>query len=428
MPTISVVIPTRDRPQFVRQALKSLAAQTFSDFDVVVADNPANAPCDRVVSEFEDDRFRYLPAERPLSMHENWERGCAAASGEYVGVMIDKTLWLPSTMSRAIAIMEDHSASVLSWWTSSFVPSDEEADLTSGIYHPNPLEAPTPQEFSGAEELTRAMTFGVPRGSEGPSYFRGKICFGLYRQDVLDGMRRQFGGLFRPISPDYVSRVASLLTASRCVDAGASLQLSFMSRTSTGGRVSADPLVAKRFLDDIDPGLIDQLPIPGVFASHHNIVAYDYLPAEQKGVARLDRGNLARRAREDLDAIDRWPSRSVRRRQYRLLAAGERRAGISRMEVERTRARKSREHWSSETARRWHHLREAQYKALISRPQLHNSLRRLRGRPPLSPPSERPAPPAEPRTLAEAILSAESRISDYPDRDVRDLRRDQSPR
>lgn len=405
MPTISVVIPTRDRPAFVRQALGSLVAQQFSDFEVVVADNPLNAPCKEVVAEFGDERFRYRRADRPLSMHDNWEAGCAEATGDYVGVMIDKTVWLPSTMSHAMSILEETSASVLSWWNAHFRPDDERSGLTEGDYHlyHHPPRGLT--RFSGTGELEQAVSLSIPRGRQGPEWFRGKICFGLYRRDVLERIRGRIGRVFEPISPDYTSRIAALATAPSFVDAGVPLQLSYFSKGSTGARVQRDPVVAKRLLDEIDPGLVDRLPIPGVYTSQHNIVAHDYLLAERLEAAELNRQNLMVRAREDLALDVEWPNRKLRREQSRLLAEAERRAGYSRRDI-----------WAGHTAvrlRPWieavRELPTLPYRTILRAPRLHRAVRRVLGKPPVDPAWEAGV---HPNTLAGAISEAETQLAE----------------
>jgi hypothetical protein len=413
MPTISVVLPTRDRPEFVRHALASLAVQEFTDFEVVVADNPVTSPCEDVVTELGDERFRYLRPDRPLLMHDNWEAGCAATTGDYVGVMIDKTLWLPSTMSRALSILEQTSASVLSWWSSGFDPFDERSSLTSGAYFGPEYPLHGPEEFSGTTELVQATQFRVRRGQEGPSYFRGKICFGLYRRDVLDLMRSRIGRLFPPIAPDYTSRAGAFLTASSFVDAGMPLQIHFMTQISNGSLYALDASWARRFLEDIDPGLIDRLPIPGLFASHHNAVAHDYLLAEEWGAAELDRLSLAERAWEDLEFVDRWPDSRTRREQYRLVAKAERRAGRSRT---RALARRLAARWGPWVARvraAPHKANQDLYRALLRRPRLHAALRRAAGKRPDVRAPETAAPRETPPvadTLAGAVSAAETEL------------------
>jgi glycosyltransferase involved in cell wall biosynthesis len=410
MPTVSVVLPTRDRPAFVRQALGSLVAQAFTDFEVVVADNPVRDPCKAAVDELGDERVRYIRPERPLSMHDNWESGCAATTGDYVGVVIDKTVWLPSTLSHALALLEESSASVISWWSSSFAPHDVRASLTKGRYYAYPDPPRGPAEFDGAGEIAGATAFDVRRGGEGPAYFRGKICFGLYRRDVLDGIRDRVGRLFPPVAPDYTSRAAALATAPSFLDAGVPLQLSYLTEVSSGRRFELDASWAKTFLDEIDPGVIDRLPLTGVYASHHNVVAHDYLVAERLGTCKLNRLNLARRAREDLAIVEQWPDSRERRRQYRLLADAERRAGRSSLGVWRSRAAVRLGPAVAAGRAAPHGVRELQYRTLLRMPRVHGALRRLLRRPPA--PAPRPAPPVTAGTLESAIRAAESQLPD----------------
>src|SRR5215203_5193076 len=92
MPFVSIVVPTRNRPDFVRCALESIRNQTFADFEVIVVDNHTGVPCRAVFDSVADDRFRYVVPDRPLAMYENWELGYRLTTGDYVTVLIDKTV------------------------------------------------------------------------------------------------------------------------------------------------------------------------------------------------------------------------------------------------------------------------------------------------------------------------------------------------
>jgi hypothetical protein len=177
----------------------------------------------------------------------------------------------------------------------------------------------------------------VRRGTERGEYYRAKICFGIYRRDVLETLRAHAGRVFPPISPDYTSRILALALMPSFLDLGAALQLSFVSQTSNGARVDRDPRWARQFLDAIDPQLVDQLPIPGLFASQHNVVAYDYRLAKLHAEMSVPLDSLCRRAREDLDQIAPWPNRALRREQVQLLTAAEREAGLSRVDIQKKR-------------------------------------------------------------------------------------------
>lgn len=328
MSAVSVVMPTRDRPRFVREALRSLAAQRFDDFEVIVSDNAVHAPCADVVEEIGDRRVRYIRPPAPMAMPDHWEWACAHARGDYVGVMIDKTVWLPSTLAVAVGAAESSGCDAVNWWNSVYAPVDEDVSIDSGLFLQLHDELAPPRAFDGREEAARAMAFAVRRGQEGTAYYRGKACFGLYRRDLVDAIRRRWGRVFAPVSPDYTSRVFAFAQARSMLDLGVALQLSFVTRESNGARFQRDPAWARAFLEESAPGLMDRLPIAGLFTSPHNVVAYDYLPAEEALGLRIDCVNLTLRAREDLALVGAWPDPRLRREQHRLLVEAERRAGI----------------------------------------------------------------------------------------------------
>ncbi|HMS57272.1 MAG TPA: glycosyltransferase family A protein [Tepidiformaceae bacterium] len=64
-PAISVVIPTRDRPAFVRDALAALQAQTLTAFEVLVMDQSGDEATRELTEAFGDARFRYRRMPRP---------------------------------------------------------------------------------------------------------------------------------------------------------------------------------------------------------------------------------------------------------------------------------------------------------------------------------------------------------------------------
>src|SRR6266576_2940044 len=98
MTRFSVVVPTRDRPDLLEFCLESLAGQTAEDVEVVVSDNPAQTPAREVFDRWSRPGWRYVRPERPVPMHENFERACAEATGDYVAVVIDKTVLQPSAL------------------------------------------------------------------------------------------------------------------------------------------------------------------------------------------------------------------------------------------------------------------------------------------------------------------------------------------
>jgi glycosyltransferase involved in cell wall biosynthesis len=79
----SIVIPTKDRSQYLRYALQSCLSQTYGDFEVVVSDNNSQDDTRDVVLAAEDPRVRYVNTGRSIDVTANFEHGVLQARGEF---------------------------------------------------------------------------------------------------------------------------------------------------------------------------------------------------------------------------------------------------------------------------------------------------------------------------------------------------------
>ena len=99
-PPISILVPCFDDAEFLDEALTSIAAQTRSDFEVIVADDASSDGSPALADAWasRDPRVRLLRSERNLGMTENWNRALAAARGELVAKLDADDLWRPRTL------------------------------------------------------------------------------------------------------------------------------------------------------------------------------------------------------------------------------------------------------------------------------------------------------------------------------------------
>jgi glycosyltransferase involved in cell wall biosynthesis len=106
MPKITVIIPTKNRPDNLRAALRSLSAQMYRDFEVLVINDGGEPLSAERPSWPADISVRLL--ERPLSGGPAAARneGLKASSGAFVAFLDDDDIFLPTHLSDAIAALD----------------------------------------------------------------------------------------------------------------------------------------------------------------------------------------------------------------------------------------------------------------------------------------------------------------------------------
>ncbi len=62
-PRVSVILPTYNRAGYLREAIDSVLAQTFQDFEIVVVDDGSSDETAQVVAGCRDGRIVYLHQE-----------------------------------------------------------------------------------------------------------------------------------------------------------------------------------------------------------------------------------------------------------------------------------------------------------------------------------------------------------------------------
>jgi glycosyltransferase involved in cell wall biosynthesis len=107
VPAVSIILPTYDRLQFLRAAIDSVAAQSFGDWELIVADDGSG-----------EETREYLKSiatrERTtvLSLAHTGNPGAARnhalkiARGEYIAFLDSDDVWMPNKLEIQLAVMQ----------------------------------------------------------------------------------------------------------------------------------------------------------------------------------------------------------------------------------------------------------------------------------------------------------------------------------
>ncbi len=102
-PAVSIVIPTFNRPDLLREALDSVAAQTFRDYEVIVVDDGSTPPiADAVANHSTKPKIIRQVRQGPAAARN---RGIADARADLVAFLDSDDLWLPTKLERYMDAM-----------------------------------------------------------------------------------------------------------------------------------------------------------------------------------------------------------------------------------------------------------------------------------------------------------------------------------
>lgn len=102
----SVVIPTYNRDQLLRQALSSVLTQSFQQFEVIVVDNHSTDNTDDVIKSFNDPRISLLKIQNEGVIAKSRNLGIKKSSGNYIAFLDSDDYWAREKLARVFKVLE----------------------------------------------------------------------------------------------------------------------------------------------------------------------------------------------------------------------------------------------------------------------------------------------------------------------------------
>ncbi|MGA7953343.1 MAG: glycosyltransferase family A protein [Gloeobacterales cyanobacterium] len=104
MTTISIIIPTYNAGQYIEEALASVFAQSFQDFEVIIIDDGSTDDTAQKVKALNDPRILYVYKENqgPAAARNH---GLNLVRGEYIAFLDVDDLWQPHKLEMHLNLM-----------------------------------------------------------------------------------------------------------------------------------------------------------------------------------------------------------------------------------------------------------------------------------------------------------------------------------
>ena len=121
MPRVSVIIPVFNAARTIEQAVESVCAQTFTDFEIVAVDDGSTDGSIEVLERYRDAIKILQQENRGPSAARNL--GIANSSGEYLGFLDADDWWKPEFLAGMVAALARHPHCVMAYCDLQLVDS-----------------------------------------------------------------------------------------------------------------------------------------------------------------------------------------------------------------------------------------------------------------------------------------------------------------
>ena len=105
-PVLSIIIPTFNRADFLKESIQSVLSQTFTDFELIVVDDGSTDHTEKVAREFSGIHYVSCAVNSGVSHARNL--GIGLARGRYICFLDSDDLWVKNKLETQIRWMESH--------------------------------------------------------------------------------------------------------------------------------------------------------------------------------------------------------------------------------------------------------------------------------------------------------------------------------
>lgn len=108
MPKVSIITPTYNCARFIEETIKSVQAQTFTDWEMIISDDCSTDNTKEVIAPYlaSDSRIKYICNDKNSGAAITRNNALKIASGRWIAFLDSDDLWLPEKLEKQIAFMK----------------------------------------------------------------------------------------------------------------------------------------------------------------------------------------------------------------------------------------------------------------------------------------------------------------------------------
>lgn len=103
---VSIIMPSYNTGSFIEETIKSVLAQTYTSWELIIVDDCSTDNTDEVVGKYSDERIVYIKNDANAGAAVSRNRALREAKGKWIAFLDSDDLWYPQKLERQITFME----------------------------------------------------------------------------------------------------------------------------------------------------------------------------------------------------------------------------------------------------------------------------------------------------------------------------------
>lgn len=105
---VSIVMPSYNTGRYIAESIKSVLAQTYKNWELLIVDDCSTDNTDEIVAEFHDERIKYFKNKKNSGASVSRNLALRKAEGKWIAFLDSDDLWYSEKLEKQIAFMVEN--------------------------------------------------------------------------------------------------------------------------------------------------------------------------------------------------------------------------------------------------------------------------------------------------------------------------------
>ena len=107
-PTVSVIMNCLNCERFLKEAIDSVFAQTYEDWEIIFWEDAASRDDSEIIAKSYGSKLRYFRSDVSLPLYGSRNLAVQKTRGKYIAILDCDDLWLPTKLEEQIQLLEEN--------------------------------------------------------------------------------------------------------------------------------------------------------------------------------------------------------------------------------------------------------------------------------------------------------------------------------